>query len=115
MVSVASPNRRGLRDWLIQRITAIVLAIYSVFILGYLIVSAPLNFNAWHALYSHELMRVFTFLVLLSLVYHTWIGLWTILTDYIKCAYLRLCLQAVVIVVLLGYVSWGIDILWGIK
>jgi succinate dehydrogenase / fumarate reductase, membrane anchor subunit len=111
--NVTSLTGNGLRDWLIQRLTAIVLAAYALFLLAYIIICAPLTFDHWHGLFSHGLMRVFTVLALLSVFYHSWIGLWTIFTDYIKCPYLRLTLQTLVVVVLLGYLVWGIDIVWG--
>lgn len=109
---VTSLTGNGLRDWLIQRLSALILAAYALFLLAYIIFCAP-DFTAWQALFRHEFMRVFTVLALLSMVYHTWIGLWTVFTDYIKCAYLRLLLQTLVVLVLLGYLVWGIDIVWG--
>ncbi len=111
--NVTSLTGNGLKDWLIQRITAIILAAYALFLFAYILICSPLSFAQWQGLFSHGLMRVFTVLALLSLVYHSWVGLWTIFTDYIKCSYLRLLLQTLVVMVLLGYLIWGIDIVWG--
>ncbi len=111
--SVTSLTRSGLRDWLIQRVTAIVLAVYTLFLLGFVVFNHPLDYVHWHSLYSNGFMRAFTFLALLSVVYHTWVGLWTVFTDYLKCPWLRLILQIIVVMVLLGYLVWGIDIVWG--
>lgn len=112
--SVTSLTRSGLRDWLIQRITAVILAIYAIFLMGYLVCHSPLSYEVWHGLFTCEAMRVFTFLALLSVVYHTWVGIWTVLTDYIKCPCLRLTLQVLVVLALIGYLVWGVDIVWGL-
>ncbi len=112
--SVTSLTRSGLRDWLIQRVTAIVLAVYTLFLFAYVLCHRPLSYDQWQHLFANGFMRVFTFLTLLSLMYHTWIGIWTVITDYIKPPVLRLLLQVLVFLVLLGYVVWGIDIVWGV-
>src|SRR5258708_7700908 len=101
--TVTSLTQNGLRDWLLQRITAVVLASYILFLTIYLSMHCPLHYLEWQALFANGYMRVFTFLTLLSLVYHTWVGLWTVFTDYIKCPYLRLTLHFIVVAALLGY------------
>ena len=111
--SVTSLTRSGLRDWLIQRISAVVLALYALFLLGFILFSQPLAYANWHGLFANGFMRVFTFLALVSVVYHTWVGLWTVFTDYIKCPSLRLTLLVIVVLALLGYLVWGVTIVWG--
>lgn len=112
--NATSLSRSGLRDWLIQRLSAVILGAYTLFLVVFLFMHCPLQYENWHNLFDSTLMRIFTFLALLSLVYHTWIGLWTVFTDYIKCSRLRFSLQVLVVVVLLGYMVWGIDIVWGL-
>jgi succinate dehydrogenase / fumarate reductase membrane anchor subunit len=111
--SVTSLTRSGLRDWLIQRVTAVILALYALFLLGFILLHHPLAYANWQGLFANGFMRVFTFLTLLSVVYHTWVGLWTVFTDYIKCSCLRLILQVIVVIALLGYLVWGVAIVWG--
>ena len=111
--SVTSLTRSGLRDWLIQRVTAVVLALYTLFLLGFILLHHPLTYANWQGLFANGFMRIFTFLTLLSVVYHTWVGLWTVFTDYIKCSWLRLILQVIVVIALLGYLVWGVAIVWG--
>ncbi len=113
VVNVTSLTRNGVRDWLIQRATAIVLALYTVFLVGYLMLHTPLQYSDWHTLFTNNAMRVFSALALISLVYHTWVGLWTVITDYIHAAYLRLTLITLVVLVLFGYLVWGLAIVWG--
>lgn len=71
----------------------------------------PMTFDVWSTLFQNGFMRVFTFLALLSMVYHTWVGMWTVLTDYVKCSYLRLTLCVIVILSLFSYLAWAVIIL----
>jgi len=103
----------GLRDWLIQRITAAVMAVYSVALAGYLLLQPHLNYDVWTGLFSGQPMRTFTLLFLLSVFYHAWIGIRGIVMDYVKPASVRLVIHILVILVLLLYAIWAVQILWG--
>lgn len=109
---VAHSSHRGLTDWLVQRITAILIGAYAIFILVYLLNNQPTYYAQWHDLFHHTLMKIFTFIVLLSVMWHAWIGLWTVFTDYVKNAAVRLTLEVIVLLLLIGYLSWGFEILW---
>jgi len=112
MVGLVHSNHRGLRDWIVQRITAVLLGVYTIFILSYLLCNKPVNYVQWYTLFHHPVMKVVTFIVLLSVMWHAWIGLWTVFTDYVKNAAVRLSLEALLIVLLLAYLAWGFEILW---
>ena len=103
----------GLRDWLIQRFTAIFLGFYSVYLLVFLFQHPDLNYNDWRALFSSYWMQIASLFALVSIGLHAWIGLWTVLTDYVKSTFWRYVLQAAILFALFGYVVWGIMILWG--
>ena len=103
----------GLRDWLIQRITAAVMALYSVALAGYLLLQPHLNYDVWTGLFSSQPMRTFTLLFLLCLFYHAWVGIRDIVMDYVKLASVRLVIHVLVILVLLLYAIWSVQILWG--
>lgn len=110
--SVTSWSRHGLRDFILQRVSAIVLAAYILFLLAYFAMHSDLQYNDWQALYVCNAMRIFSVLALLSLIIHAWIGVWTISTDYLKCTVLRGAFQALVALVLFISLIWGIIILW---
>jgi len=103
----------GLRDWLIQRITAVVMALYSVVLAGYLLLQPRLDYDVWTGLFSGQPMRTFTLLFLLSVLYHAWIGIRDIVMDYVKPAGVRLAIHVQVILVSLLYAIWAVQILWG--
>lgn len=104
----------GLRDWLIQRITAVVMVLYTLGIAGYLLLQPALDYNAWTLLFSSNVVRTFSLLFLLSVFYHAWIGMRDIVMDYVKPAAIRLIIYVLVILALLLYVIWSVQILWGI-
>jgi succinate dehydrogenase / fumarate reductase membrane anchor subunit len=103
----------GLRDWLVQRLSAVVIALYTLIFLGILLASGGFDHAGWRALFAHGGFRALTFLFLLALLWHAWIGVRDILMDYIKPTGLRLALQVAVVAALVLYVGWSIQILWG--
>lgn len=103
----------GLRDWLIQRVTAAVMALFSVSLAAYLMLYPHPGYEAWSALFSNGPVRIFALLFLLCLYYHAWIGVRDIAMDYIKPVWLRLLLHVLVILTLIAYAIWSVQILWG--
>lgn len=112
--SVTALTRSGLRDWLVQRVTALVVGLYSIFILTYLLLHPQLEYAGWQQLFSHPIIKIGTLLTLLCIVAHAWIGMWTVFTDYIKPRSLRLIVICLMALLLLGYLVWGIQIIWGL-
>ena len=102
----------GTRDWLAQRVTAAIMAVYVVAVLALVASRAPLTYESWKGLFTHGGMRVATLLFALSLAWHAWVGVRDILMDYVKHDGLRLALQVLTILLLAGYASWTIQILW---
>jgi succinate dehydrogenase / fumarate reductase membrane anchor subunit len=121
VTSVTSLGRSGVSDWLVQRVSAIVLLCWLLFLAGFLATHGDLTFTDWRALFSRTWMRFFTLGAMLSLVAHAWIGMWTIFTDYFsatvlggKATFVRLLFQLICLFVLAVYLVWCIQILWSI-
>jgi len=102
----------GLRDWLAQRISAVLMAVYTLILLVVLLKSPPLTYAAWKDLFAQGWMRVATLLFAASLAWHAWVGVRDILMDYVKPDGLRLTLQVLVLLFIASYVGWAIQILW---
>lgn len=105
---------KGLRDWLQQRVTAVILGLYTIFIVAFIVSHSQMGFFEWQDLFNNNWMRIASLLALASIILHAWIGLWTVSTDYLKPIWLRLVFQVTIALVLLGLLFWGIEILWGI-
>ena len=103
----------GLRDWLAQRVTAVVMIIYTVLFVVALIELPQFDYPSWKGMWSAQWMRYATMLFLLCLFVHAWVGMRNIFMDYIKPTGVRLVLYAAVILALFAYGVWALQILWG--
>ncbi len=102
----------GMRDWLAQRITAVIMAVYSLIVVAVVVMNSPLKYEGWKALFAQGSMRVATLIFALSLAWHAWVGVRDILMDYIKPDGLRLALQVFTLLLIASYVGWTVQILW---
>lgn len=112
--TVLSVKHQGLRDWIIQRLSAIYMALTLFALIGFFIAHPTLNFGEWHGLFTHQWVKVIGILFIFLLLQHTWVGIWTIFTDYIKFPILRIVLNTFVIFMLLACFIWGLMILWSV-
>ncbi len=117
VTSVTSFSRTGLSDWLIQRVTSLVLLAYFI-VIAYQLVGS-VDYTSWRLLFDQTWMKVFTLMAALSLVAHSWIGLWSVFTDYLtermlgpKGNIIRLLSQLAASLALFGYVIWVVVIIW---
>ncbi len=119
--AVTNFGRSGLSDWLVQRVSGVVLLAYFLVVGIYLLCNGEgLDYATWSGFFDGTFMRVFSTAAVLSVVAHAWIGLWAVSTDYLtermmggRATVLRLLFQAASAVVLFTYLVWGIQILWG--
>ena len=109
---VVSGAHYGLKDWLAQRVTAVVMSLYTVFMTGYLLLQPTLDFAAWQALFHSQPVRLVSLLFVLSLLLHAWVGMRDIFMDYVHPTLIRLALHVAVILALVAYAAWAVQILW---
>jgi succinate dehydrogenase / fumarate reductase membrane anchor subunit len=102
----------GMRDWLSQRVTAVLMAVYTVVLVVQVVFNAPLDYYRWSAIFASQWMKVLTFIVVLSFAWHAWVGVRDIWMDYIKPVGLRLALQVFTIAWLVGCAGWAVQVLW---
>ena len=105
----------GLRDWLAQRVTAALMALFTVLLLAQVIFSkGPIGYDKWAGIFSAQWMKVLTFTVIIALLYHVWVGMRDVWMDYVQPVAIRLVLQVFTIVWLVGCAGWAIQVLWKI-
>lgn len=112
--NAATVGRSGVHDFLLIRASAIVLALYTLFIVGFFIVTTDVTFEIWQGFFASMSVKIFTILALISLLVHAWIGVWQVLSDYIKPALLRGSLQFILSVTLLAYFAAGLSTVWSV-
>ena len=103
----------GLRDWLVQRVTAALMALFTVILLlQVLLTSGPIGYEQWAGIFASQWMKSLTFAVILALIWHVWVGMRDIWMDYVKPVGVRLVLQVLTLVWLAGCAGWAIQALW---
>jgi succinate dehydrogenase / fumarate reductase membrane anchor subunit len=102
----------GLRDWLAQRMTAVVIGVYTIVLVVMAMLSQEPGYEGWARIFAPTWMKVFTMLAVLALIYHAWVGVRDIWMDYVKPVGVRLALQIFTILWLMGCGVWAIDVLW---
>ena len=103
----------GLTDWLIQRLSAVVMVLYTALVLGIALWTGGIDYAQWQEVFAHGGFKLASFLFMVALLYHAWIGMRDIYMDYLKPVAVRLAFEAITVIVLIGYLGWTIQILWG--
>ena len=102
----------GSRDWLSQRVTAVLMALFTVVLVVQVLLPGELGYYKWAGIFAPQWMKFLTFVVIVALAWHAWVGVRDIWMDYVKPAGLRLALQVFTIVWLLGCAGWAIQVIW---
>jgi succinate dehydrogenase / fumarate reductase membrane anchor subunit len=89
----------GLRDWLMQRVTAVLMALFTLALLLQVVFGGPIGYDSWAGIFSRQWMKVLTFVVIIALAWHAWVGM-------------RLLAQVFTRVWLVGCAGWAVQVLW---
>jgi len=112
--NISSVGRNGVHDFLLVRATTIIMTLFTLYLVGFIACTDNIDYQIWSSFFGNTFTKVFTMFTLVCILIHGWIGLWQVLTDYIKCTKLRAGLQCIVIAVLFCYFFSGLFVLWGI-
>ena len=104
----------GVRDWLVQRATAVLMALFTIVMIVECLRSGPMSYEKWAGIFAHQWMKVLTFVMIGSILWHAWVGVRDVLMDYVKPLAARLALQVAAIVWLVGCAGWALQVLWRI-
>ncbi len=102
----------GLRDWLMQRVTAALMGLYTFALLLQVFFGGPVGYDSWAAIFSRQPMKVATFVVIVALAWHAWVGMRDVWMDYVQSVGMRLALQVATLVWLVGCAGWAVQVLW---
>lgn len=112
--NVSSFGRNGIHDFILLRVTAVILTLYTLYMIGFFAFGPDINYLLWIEFWGNTTNKVFTMLALVCVLIHAWIGMWQVLTDYIKPVMLRGVLQCGIVVLLFIYLFSGFFVLWGV-
>lgn len=110
----ATIKRDGVQDWVSLRATALIIMLFSIYISWFFVTTDTVTYDVWQGFFGSLTTKVFTLAALVSVMLHVRIGLWQVLTDYIKPAGLRAGLQYVLNIIAFVYVAVGLFVLWGV-
>lgn len=102
----------GLRDWLSQRVTAGLMALFTIAVIVQVLLPGEMGYDKWAGIFAAQWMKVLTFVVIVSLLCHVWVGMRDVWMDYVKPVGIRLALQVFTIAWLVGCAGWAIQVLW---
>ena len=102
----------GLRDWMAQRATALLMALFTIVLLVQVLLPGELGYERWAGIFAQQWMKFLTFALIISLAYHAWVGVRDIWMDYVKPVGVRLALHVFTLVWLVGCAGWAIQVLW---
>ena len=102
----------GMRDWLIQRITATLMGLFTALLILQVMTPGKMGYDKWAGIFSHQWMKALTFVVIVSMLVHVWVGVRDVLMDYVTAVGARLALQVCTIVWLVGCTGWAIQVIW---
>lgn len=109
----ATGSHTGTGTWLVQRATAVLLALALPGLSLYFLAVRPFDFVSWQALFAPALLRVLILLCGVALALHAWVGMRDIFMDYVHSTGARLALYLTVIAILAGSVAWLAVIMFG--
>lgn len=104
----------GMRDWLAQRLTAILMAVFTVVLLVSFLTGQNFGYEGWAGLFSRQWFKLFAMVTFFALFYHAWVGVRDIWMDYVKPVGIRLTLQTLTVFWLLACAAWTVQILWSV-
>ena len=102
----------GFRDWLSQRVSAVLMALFTLAVIVQVLLPGAMGYDKWAGIFSAQWMKVLTFVVVVALLFHVWVGMRDVWMDYVKPVAIRLALQVFTVVWLVGCAGWAIQVLW---
>jgi succinate dehydrogenase / fumarate reductase membrane anchor subunit len=114
LIELLTKKYPGMRQWLTQRLTAVVMAVYTIFTIVLMSIKHPVNYQEWLAVVSPWWWRLATFFFFSCLCMHAWLGVRDVFKDYVFNQTLRAYMQMIVDILLIAYVVWMTFILIGL-
>lgn len=96
----------GIRSWLIQRISAIFIALYLVYLLISVACFEQVDYASWHTWVSLTANKILMVLFFLSLLLHAWVGIRDVVLDYLHGFTMRFIALTAIIGSMLAMAIW---------
>jgi succinate dehydrogenase / fumarate reductase membrane anchor subunit len=107
LIELLTKRYPGMRAWLTQRLSALVMAVYSVFAVARFLIVQPSHYEAWVDFFQPFWWRIATLLFWISLCIHAWLGIRDVFKDYVPNSNVRDVLDKLLVVSLWVYLVWA--------
>lgn len=97
---------QGMRAWLLQRLTAVYIAVYSISLILWVVANFPIQYSSWYSLFSYPPILIATIIFYVSLFVHAWVGVRDVLVDYAKPSSVRFFLLTALALFLIVMTTW---------
>lgn len=105
----------GFRAWLIQRLTALYLLVFVVFVLAHFVFHAPKSYVDWQTWVARTPVALAIWLFFAALAMHAWIGMRDVTLDYVGPLLLRILVLASIALALLASLAWASRVLFSVQ
>lgn len=101
----------GLRPWVIQRVSAVYITLFIIYLVYYGLSAESSGFEPWRAWLFDPVNSVGMGLFIIAVLFHAWIGIRDVILDYVHEIMMRIFVLALVMGVLAGSGLWAFRIL----
>ena len=109
----------GTKEFLIIRVCAILILLYTLYLGSFILLSDQITFNNWSAFFDQTINKVLSSIFFLAFGIHTWLGTWAVASDYLTPRIfgglgrkLYIVFRSVVAAIIILVLTWAIVILW---
>lgn len=111
--------RRGVVDFLLQRLSAVIIGIYVLHVVVVFILNDGIDHQSLVRYFSSPYAKLLLSITVLSIVIHGWVGMWTIGTDYLRqyslgaaANVVRRIYEVLIALTLVAYMAWMLVWVW---
>ncbi|MBE9516620.1 MAG: succinate dehydrogenase, hydrophobic membrane anchor protein [Proteobacteria bacterium] len=101
----------GLGEWLLQRISALYIAGFLIYLAIWFTLYPVNNYQAWLQWFGSGVVRASFGVFIISLVAHAWVGMRSVYMDYVPIFWLRFVVSSATAIGLMVLLLWFARIL----
>ena len=101
----------GVKSWVMQRLSAVYIAVFLSFFLFSLFTSTPTDFTQWNNWLALPLINVAFIIFWIAVIVHAWIGARDVIMDYVHDDTLRFLVLSMLGMFLIFMLVWVIKVL----
>jgi succinate dehydrogenase / fumarate reductase membrane anchor subunit len=102
---------QGLNTWILQRLSALYLAGFLIYLVYYFIGGGPNNYEEWRVWVTSPVASISILMFIVMVLIHAWVGIRDVIMDYVHILAIRMSLFIVVGFAILVCAIWIVQTL----